>query len=279
MAEPVRIKPLREAGTPSREAPEESRCSLLRVVDGPDGRPEMRDIPLTPENFLDPQIGDILLQGRRHDTVARHLTDLLERGLASRPDVLVVHDLKHLLGPGLPGPGPDISVIVGLRDPDPDMESYDVTATGISPSLIIEVISPFDRRIRDVDERTKPKLYARIGVEEYLLVDLPRKANHRRFQIRGLQLDDQGRYQPMESDPQGRLLSRVTGLLFGVSAKGDRIEVFVAATGERLLSSKEEEEGRKAAEEQAAREAEGRKAAEAELARLREELKRLRGEG
>jgi len=39
--------------------------------------------------------------------------------------------------------------------------------------------------------------------------------------------------------------------------------VFVAATGERLLSSKEEEERRKAVE--------------SELDRLRDELKRLRG--
>jgi Uma2 family endonuclease len=264
MAEPVRIRPLQGARTPAREAPEESPCSLLRYVDGPDGRPELRDTPLTPEDFLNPQIGDTLVQGRPHDKVARHLTDLLERGLASRPDILVLHELKHLLGPGLPGPGPDISVIVGLSDPDPDMTSYDVAATGIPPSLIIEVISPSDRRIREVDELVKPKLYARIGVEEYLMVDLPRRANNRRFRLRGQRLDDQGRYQAMEPDAQGRFFSQVTGLLFGVSAQGDRIEVFVAATGERLLSAKEEEEGRKAAE--------------AELAHLREELKRLRGE-
>jgi len=263
MAEPARIRPLRGAETPPREAPEESRCSLLRTVDGPDGRPELRDTPLTPEDFLDPQIGDILVQGRPHDQVARYLTDLLERGLASRPDILVVHELKHLFGPGLPGPGPDISVIVGLHDPDPDMESYSVAATGIPPGLIIEVVSPFDRRIREVDELVKPKLYARIGVEEYVMVDLPRRANNRRFQLRGHRLDDQKRYQPMEPDAQGRLHSRVTGLLFGVSASGDRIEVHVAATGERLLSSKEEEERRKAAE--------------SELDRLRDELKRPRG--
>jgi Uma2 family endonuclease len=264
MAEPARIRPLRGDATPSREAPEESPCSLLRSVEGPDGRLELRDIPLTPEDFLDPQIGDMLVQGRPHDKVARDLTDLLERGLASRSEVLVLHELKHLFGPGLPGPGPDISVIVGLRDPDPDMTSYDVAATGIPPSLIIEVISPSDRRIREVDERIKPKLYARIGVEEYVMVDLPWRANNRRFQLRGHRLDEQGRYQPMELDAQGRLFSRVTGLFFGVSAKGDRVEVFVAATGERLLSSEEEEERRKAAE--------------AELIRLREEVKRLRGE-
>jgi len=264
MAEPARIRPLQRARTPAHEAPEESPCSLLRYVEGPDGRLELRDLPLTPEDFLDPQIGDILVQGRPHDKVARDLTDLLERGLASRSDILVVHELKHLFGPELPGPGPDISVIVGLRDPDPDMTSYDVTATGIPPSLIIEVISPSDRRIREVDEKLKPKLYAGIGVEEYLIVDPPRRANNRRFQIRGLRLDGQRRYQPMEPDSQGRLLSQVTGLLFGTSAKGDRIEVIIAATGERLLSSNEEEERRKAAE--------------AEVARLKEELKRLRGE-
>ena len=236
----------------------------MRYVEGPDGRLELRDTPLTPEDFLDPQIDDILSQGIAHDRMARYLTDLLERRLDSRPDILVLHELKHLLGPGLPGPGPDVSVIVGLRDPDPDMEIYDVAATGIPPSLIIEVLCPLDQRLREVDERVKPKLYAQIGVEEYMLVALAREDDNRRVQLSGYRLDDQGRYQPMAPDAQGRLLSRVTGLLFGVSAQGDRIEVFVAATEERLLSSQEEEVRRKAAE--------------AELARLREGLKRLRGE-
>ncbi|MFY9822263.1 MAG: hypothetical protein WAM82_12850, partial [Thermoanaerobaculia bacterium] len=63
------------------------------------------------------------------------------------------------------------------------------------------------------------------------------------------------RYQQIEPDAQGRLLSETTELLFGVSAKGDRIEVFNARTGERLESPAEMEIARKAAEERATREA------------------------
>ena len=55
----------------------------------------------------------------------------------------------------------------------------------------------------------------------------------------------------------------------GVSEDGQTLRVIDAATGERLLASLEEKEGRRAAEERA-------EAAEAELARLRAELERAR---
>ncbi|MFY9822266.1 MAG: Uma2 family endonuclease, partial [Thermoanaerobaculia bacterium] len=101
------------------------------------------------------------------------------------------------------------------------------------------------------------------------------------------------RYQQIEPDAQGRLLSETTELLFGVSAKGDRIEVFNARTGERLESPAEVEIARKAAEERATREEAARKAAEEratgaetarkaaeeELARLRAQIERLKKSG
>lgn len=74
----------------------------------------------------------------------------------------------------------------------------------------------------------------------------------------------------MKQDAEGRLVSETTGLLFSVSAKGDRVVIVEAATGRELLPVESLETARKAEET-------ARKAAEAELTRLREELARLKG--
>jgi Uma2 family endonuclease len=214
--------------------------------------------------------------------VSPDLADRLRRWFGSRPDILVLNDVQHRLDPGFPNPSPDVSVIQGARRPDRDLASFDVVKQGAVPRLIVEVISPRDRRIRDVDEIDKVALYQRRGVPEYLLVVLPRRSPEP-YRISGYRLDPTGVYQPIVPDEQGRLLSETTGLWFAVSQKGDGVVIRDAATGELLRTSKEEEQERKveaqarqAAEARAAREAEARQAAEAELARLRAEIEHLR---
>lgn len=276
--------------------PEEWTNTLLRYVEGPDGELELREIPLTPEEFLDPQIGDTMVQGNPHAEAASFLYELLNRRLRSRPGMLVTHDLKHLIAPRL-GPAPDVSVFRGLPKVDRTIESYDIR-TGIPPCLVLEVVSPGDSRVRRVDEVTKVGIYEQIGVEEYLLLDLPRRANGWRHRFRGYRLSAAGHYVPIEPDAQGRLLAETIGISFGVTPENDQIQLFdITATGERLLSPVEAEEAlwreteraqreaeaRRAAEERAQVEAEARRAAEdqtaraeAETARLREEIERLR---
>lgn len=247
-------------------------------------------MPLTPEEFLDPQVGDTMVQGRPHIVAVLFLYEMLMRRFRNRQDVAVLSDLKHLMGPRR-GPAPDISILMGVTNLDPEIESYDLRTGGVPPSLIIEVISPSDSRIRRVDEITKVDLYERIGVREYLLMDLPRRGNRRRLGWRGYRLGPTGRYAPIQPDLRGRIHSETTGLLFGADPTESWIEIADARTGERLLSSVEEEEAhrrseegrrleakaREAAEHRVEQEAKARQTAEAEVARLREELARLRG--
>jgi hypothetical protein len=117
--------------------------------------------------------------------------------------------------------------------------------------------------IRRTDEVDKVKVYEMAGIEEYLLVDLPRRANDHRFQLKGYRMGPDRRYLPMQPEAQGRFVSETTGLAFGVSPDGDRIYVFDLETGERLLADAEQEEALKAAQD--------------ELARLRAEIERLKG--
>jgi Uma2 family endonuclease len=268
MGEPARKLPVPETGFEQFLDDEPSTVTILqRWVERPDGSMELLELPLTPELFLNPELEDTMVQGRTHGLVRAYFTEMLQRWLQPQTDVMVLEDVKHFLAPGL-GPAPDVSVIRGARLPDLVEESFSAAQQGVVPCLVIEVVSPKDARIRRTDEVDKVKLYERVGISEYLLVDLPRKATGHRFRLKGYRLNADRRYRPIEPDAQERLLSVTTGLRFGVSPRGDWLEMYGAATGERLLSPRE-------VVELAAREAAARKAAEDEVARLRAQLEQL----
>ncbi len=259
-----------EPGGGAVEALEE-RSAVQRWVEGPGGELELLELPLTPELFLNPELGDKRTQGEWHDLTGGEISVILRSWLKSQPGAArVFHDLKHLLGPGLPAPAPDVSVVHGLLDPTP-LDSLDLQKEGVRPSLVLEVVSPLSARVRQTDLEKKVALYESVGIPEYLIVDTSaRKRAARRYTLLGYRLDAAGRYRRIVPDAEGRLLSETTGVLFQIAASGDRVLLFEAATGRRLLNLEEQEE-------RADREAEARRAAEAELVRLRAEIDRLRG--
>ena len=263
------------AARESRQEEETGGSLLLRWVERPDGRMELVETPLTPEDYLNPQFGDKWVQGRQHGRSIQDLADRLERWFKPRPEFLILYDVQHLFGPRLPKPSPDISVVRGARHPERVNTSFNVVRQGVPPCLILEVISPRDARIRKVDEQDKVEIYQRVGVQEYLLLELPREESGR-LGIFGYRLDPAKTYQRIAPDEEGRLLSETTGLWFSISPEGDGVVIRDVATGEFLQTSSEEEQGRK--REAAAREAAEQRAAtaEAELGRLRAENERLR---
>jgi Uma2 family endonuclease len=313
MTEPARRALHREDGltaSTSRQESEPERTMLLRWVEGPDGRMELLEIPLTREDYLNPRFGDKWVQGRVHSDLIVDIGARLLHWSRSRPEFLVISDVQHVLGRGLPKPSPDISVIRGARNPEKVESSYNMVRQGVPPCLIIELISPRDPRIREIDEHDKVDLYQRIGVREYFLVELPRTMPGR-FGIFGYRLDSNGTYRRIVPDAEGGLCSETTGLWFGISPEGTGLIVRDAATGEPLPNVSEAVEALKheaaareaaeakagaaeakadaaeakagaaeakadAAEAKAAAEAEARQAAEDELARLRSEIERLR---
>jgi Uma2 family endonuclease len=237
---------------------------LQRWIEHSDGRLELLVRPLTPEDFLNPQPEDTMTEGEPHFNLRMQLADLLKRHF--EPNALVLGDVTHQLGPGLPSPSPDVSVILGARPGQ--RSSFSVTEEGVRPDLIIEILSPSSRAIRRVDEVDKVEVYSRVGIPEYLLIDLPRRGNAFRLGIKGYRLNAKGRYAPIEPDAQGHLPCMAVRLRFFI--EGDRVRVIDDRTGQPLLYSDEEVARRKA-------EAVARKVAEAEVVRLREELERLKG--
>jgi Uma2 family endonuclease len=284
------------------------RPKYVRLVGG---KVEEQRIPLTAEDLLDPQLGDVtLVQGGPHGKLSRRLGGVLELFFEDDADVMVIGDMKILWGiPGLKDPAPDIAVIRGARDEDEVREVFDVVKEGVRPCPIIEVVSPKYEEIRRNDYVEKKAIYERAGIPEYLIVEPFRVPRSPIRKWTGYRSGFDGRYQRIEPDGEGRLLSETTGLLFGIAEDGG-FQVANARTGELLLDlsqlssarnaaeeraaqeaeariaaeqrAAQEVEAREAAEERAgqaseraAREAEARKAAEAEIARLRAELERI----
>ena len=234
----------------------------------PNGDFDEKEVPLTAEDLLDPQFGDHMVQGGTHVLLVHDLFVQLLRRYRSQDDVLVCSDMKMHWGvPGLPEPAPDIAVVRGVRDKTGHRNSFDVVLEGIRPRFVLEVVSPLYPEQRRNDREKKVAIYQKLGIEEYFIVD-PSTADARyRLDLIGYRLDHRGLYRPIQPDAQGRLLSETTGLWFSISESGQQVLLVDAMTGERLLTSFEEESARQAEEAR-------RRTAEAELASLREELAR-----
>jgi Uma2 family endonuclease len=247
-----------------------------RWVELPSGKMELQEFPLTPEYFLDPQIGDQVVQSFRHWDQVRLLYDIVDRHAHARwENVIVLSDQKLLWGHReWRRPSPDIAVIPEYRDWRTFIgSSFNVAKTGLRPCLIIEVVSFSNAAIRDTDLVDKVELYERERIREYLAIDPPQKINGERFQWIGYRLDERGRYLPIEPDDEGRIASETTGLAFGVSPDGQLVLVFDARTGERLLTAPELFARER---EEAARQREEAEQQRKEAERQREEAERQR---
>ncbi len=223
------------------------------------------EVPLERADLLDPQEGDMMVHGPLHGLFIRTLADMLDRWFDAE-DVAVFDDVKMLWGePGLSDVAPDISVIQGIRDKWRDRASFAVAEEGARPCLVIEVISP---RYRELDEKDKLEIYRRARIPEYLIVDITKTP----IELIGNRLDASGRYQ---RNAEGVFRSETTGLAFSAGSEELEIVVEDVATGERLLTSSEESEARRAAEQRATEEAAIRKQLEDQLRRLQAKIDRL----
>lgn len=284
MADPIRKQP---AGGVLEDDPffYGSRWISVRL---PDGRLVDQEIPLTPDDLLDPQLGDQVTQSDQHLEMMIWLFRLLKRHFESREDIKVTGDMKMIWGiPKLSEPSPDVAVIPNIRDKHKERESFDVQQEGTRPCLIIEVVSSKDAETRRNDYENKVQIYERAGIPEYLICDPPTRFTKDRLLLTGYSLGRDGKYRRIEPDERGFFHSETTDLLFGIAEDRRTLLVIDSITGKRLLADEEaaqeaeerarrEAEARKAAEQRAQSEIEAREAIETELARLRAELERLK---
>ncbi len=236
---------------------------------------KLEQIPLTLLDILYPLEDEALVipESPYHSLWERWLAIMLEgflRGWLILTDVFIYWWRK-----GVPPRAPDITAIPGGRRPEPPRGAYHVNRDGPMPAFVLEITS---ESTRPVDLEEKPLFYAAVGVRELLLVDFwPLEGP---WQLHGYRLEDSPYYREIAPDEEGGLTFETVGLRF-VAVDRERIDVYDAKTGQRLLTPEElkayaEEQAARAEAEAAARaEAEQRvRELEAEVARLREELKK-----
>ena len=139
---------------------------------------------------------------------------------------------------------------------DHSRTSYDVETEGVFPPFVLEVVSPSSKRR---DHEDKLRAYDLLGVREYALFT-PRKG--RTSALEGYRRGASGALEPWTPDAQGRLWSEVLGLY--LVARGAFVQA-ETPDGRLLLTPRQEAEGRRKAEEEAAR--------------LRRELEQVRNQG
>jgi Uma2 family endonuclease len=154
-----------------------------------------------------------------------------------------------------------------------DFTSYRIGSDGPTPILVGEVLS--ERTAEQGDLREKLRIYAKLGIREYILIDLTGEFLPERLLLKRLRRD---RTWKNEQDLDGGVTSKL-GFRLIIDTDG-RLRVVNAATGEPYPRPDEAEaqaQGRRAAEEARRAEEKARRAAEERARALEEELARLRG--
>jgi Uma2 family endonuclease len=190
----------------------------------------------------------------------------LEFHLAPRPQYRVFSDLNLYYDPDEPSVyvSPDVMVVEVHKPLSGDVRSYRIGQDGPAPFLATEVLS--FRTFQQGDLTYKPELYARLGISEYLLVDvtgryLPQKLLLKRRQVDGSWLD--------QRDADGGITSTL-GFRFIIDDDG-QLRVLDLATAYRYARPDEAEAIRRKAEEQL-------RTAQEEIRLLREQLKQKKGQ-
>src|SRR3954469_24449588 len=134
-----------------------------------DGAIEYEQVPLTLEDVLHPLEGDQVTHSNEHQRRRRYLADALETQLRHDPTAVELDDVRITWDvPDLGPHGPDIAVILGVRDPHRNWSTFDVAAEGVRPSILFEITSP---EMASIDRSVKVEEYELAGVPLYIIVD------------------------------------------------------------------------------------------------------------
>ena len=207
-------------------------------------------------------------------------TSALENLFVHRPDVFVGSDMLmyYRMNDNATRVAPDVFVVFGAAGKH-FRDSWIVWREGKAPDFVMEVASPSTWQ-RDAAE--KRDIYAGMGVTEYWRFD-PTGDFFSPELVGERLIDGEYRSIPLETDSDGVLWGRSTVLGLDICVlPGLDLRLYDPASGQWLLTHRESEEARLAAEaslqesEAALRTSEtARDALEAENERLREQLRSL----
>jgi Uma2 family endonuclease len=185
----------------------------------------------------------------------------LKAHLAGQRRYRVFSNMNLYYHPKDPKPyvSPDNMLVEPFSELGEDVSSYRIGVDGPAPLLTLEVLSARTAQQRDLTD--KLIVYAKLGVQEYIVVDvtgvyLPQRLLLKRLQSDGTWKDEQ--------DPDGGVTSRL-GFRLIIDTDG-HLRMLNSRTGKRYARPNEAET-----------EAEARRQAEERIRALEAELRRLRG--
>jgi Uma2 family endonuclease len=237
----------------------------------PDGRTDLVQVPLTLDDVLHPQEGDVIPESTYQERDAEYLRPIFRQRAARLPGGFFLADcLIHWGVRGVRNHSPDLTVFRAVAQPPVEnLGTFRVRTFGGRCVLVVEIVSP-DTRENDVVHKLAE--YHQVRVPLYVLIDQerdngPRTVVGHRYTAR--------RYVRMRPDRQGRVLLKPLGLWLVVE---DQLAVcYDADTGERVRDYDQVCRAQLDAEQQARQEAEARRHAERRVRELEAELRRLRG--
>jgi len=237
----------------------------------PSGEEILIQIPLTAEDFLNPQLGDVMPQNRRHYQDNVDLYDIFQVRYSKDETVGVFGDMKMLWRiPDLKEPAPDVAIVPNIRNKTAERSSFDVVEEDTRPCLVIEIISPN----YPGDDTHKVLIYEKARIAEYIIIDPHSKAKKPYYELSGYRLKGK-KYRPIKPNKQGSLLSETTQVLFSTGNEKQELILTDASTGKQLLNNLKREKALQKAEERAQDEGEARREAEARAQALEKQLREL----
>ena len=223
-----------------------------------DGSIESIQVPLTAEDFLNPQEGDVMPGNSFHNRVMGDVYQMLLAYFRNHPILTVFFDMIVNWGiPGLKNPAPDIVVIPHVHHPEKPRSTFFVKREKTKPILVIEVVSPDYRREDLVD---KVDIYEQAGVLEYIILEQREQGGKPVDLLTGYRLINE-RYRPIFLEDDGRMHLQTIGLY--IRFESGKVVFEEVATGRRLQNVVELDELREKQEQEIL-------ALRAELARLQE---------
>ncbi len=208
----------------------------------------IEEIPLTLDVLLNPREGDQVTQSNEHERHLGTLIDRLRRFLEPR-GWGVFSDVMIHWRRGRKKTSPDVAAVEGVVNPKAGRGSLDLKKERGQVRAVFELVSTSTKDQRAKDEKHGPGRYARRGVEDFVLFYPPERRDSEDPAVRVYSLAGKI-YKEQTADAKGRFLLGSLGLWLSVGEHGDLI-LEVVATGERLLTSEEEEAGRREAQRQA----------------------------
>ena len=173
----------------------------VRIVRS-DGTEDLDQVPLTLEDVLHPEFGDIIVESDPHDSDRAYLKAVSKVRVKDDPTAVVLSDCQVDFNiPGVKPLCPDIALFFDVRRRTA-WSSFNVAKEGAQPELVVEVTSP-DTRSNDIG--IKKEHYHRAEVSWYVIADVTfEKDNERRIELILYQRTRTG-YKRLKPDERGRI--------------------------------------------------------------------------